>query len=139
MMPESEEAPTVGLGKPLTIFYRHVDSVVDPVEKPASGWFRTRAVRKLRIKNPSQLFYNHRSLGKRARLQICIYIFLLNVHMMVFGKSGLSIVQTVGCQGSPYEDPPSKGGWVWQLQLAIGIKHGGRLLSPSANGSGVRQ
>ena len=56
MMAESEEAPTAGLGNPLAVFYGHVDSVVYTIEKSPSGWFRTRAVWKLGIKDPSQFF-----------------------------------------------------------------------------------
>src|SRR5215831_4365281 len=96
MMPESEKAPTVGLSKPLTVFHGHVDSVVHAVEKSPSGWFRTRAVRKLRIENPSQFLYDHRSFRKRSRIQVRIYIFSLDVHMVVFGESRFSIVKAIG-------------------------------------------
>src|SRR5262249_22402344 len=96
MMPECEEAPVIGPRKALTVFYCCVDAVVLTVEIPAAGRFLTRAVWKLRrIKDSRQLLYDERSFWKLARLQVCIDVFLLNVHEMVFGKVSLSIVEGI--------------------------------------------
>src|SRR5258706_9526870 len=95
MMTESKETPSVGLGKLLTVFHGRVDAVVLAVEKPASRWFRTRAVRKSRIKNSSQFFYNDRSFGKGARLEIRVYASSLYIHMMIFGEVRLGTVRSV--------------------------------------------
>src|SRR5262249_58901872 len=89
---EGEEAPAVGLGKSLTVFYGQVDAVVLAVEIAAPGWFLARAVWKSRIKNPRQLLYDYRSFRKLARLQICIDVFLLDVDVMIFGKSRFPVV-----------------------------------------------
>src|SRR5258708_3904961 len=86
MMPESVVTPAVGLGIPLTVFHRKVDAVELAIEIPASRWFRTRAVWKSRIKDPSQFFYNDRSFGKGTCLQICVDVFLFYVYVMIFGE-----------------------------------------------------
>src|SRR5262249_6587371 len=95
MMPECEEAPVVGLRKALTVFYCYVDAVVLTVEIPASGRFLTRAVWKSRIKNSRQLLYDDRSFWKLACLEIHINVFLLNVHVMVFGEVSPSVVEGI--------------------------------------------
>src|SRR6201998_4182930 len=112
VMPKSEEAPAVCFGKPLTVFDGQVDTVVLAIEIPPSGWFGARAVWKGRIKNSSQFFYNDCSFGKGACPQKRIDIFLFDVYMMIFGEARLSVVQAVGGQGSPNENPPTKDGWV---------------------------
>src|SRR5437879_4422009 len=92
MMPEGEEAPAIGLSKPLAVFHCYVDAVELAVEIPPSGWLRTGAVWKSRIQNPSQFFYNDCSFGKGARLQIYIDILLFDVYVVIFGEPCLSIV-----------------------------------------------
>src|ERR1700752_4028189 len=105
MMPESEEAPAVGLRKTLAVFHRYVDAVELTIEKSPSGWFGARAVWKSRIQNPSQFFYDDCSLGKGARLEVGIHIFSLDVHVVIFGEACLTIVETIGRQRSPHEHP----------------------------------
>src|SRR4029077_4135365 len=99
MMPESEEAPVIGLSKLLTVFHRYIDPVVLAVEISTSRWFIPRAVGILRIKNPRQLFYEDRSFWKGACLQIGIDVFLFYVYVMIFGEVRLSIIEAVGRQG----------------------------------------
>src|SRR4029077_17359827 len=132
MMPESEEAPVVGLSKLLTVFHRYVDTVVLAVKISTSGRFFPRAVRKLRIKNPRQLFYEDRSFGKGARLQIGIDVFLFDVHVMIFGEVCLCVVEGIGCEGSPNKNPRAIAGR--QLHLAIRIEHCSRLRTLSGSG-----
>src|SRR3954463_8007899 len=86
MMSEGEVTPSVRLGKFLAVFDLHVDSVVRAIEIPAPGRFRARAVRKSGIKKTGQFFYNDCSFWKLAFLQIGINVFLLYVHVMVFGE-----------------------------------------------------
>src|SRR5262245_41740168 len=95
MMPECEEAPVIGLRKALTVFYCYVDAVVLAVEIPASGRFLTRAVWKLRIKESLLLLYDDRSFWNLACLYVLIIVFLLTVHVIVFGKVSLSIVEAI--------------------------------------------
>src|SRR6185369_5752618 len=95
MMTKSEVTPAVGRGKSLAVFHRCIDAVVFAVEKSAAGRFLTRAVWKSRIKNPSEFFHYDGAFGERARFQIRIDIFLLDVHIMVFGESRLSVVVVV--------------------------------------------
>src|SRR5215468_510311 len=97
MMPEGEEAPVICLGEPLAVFHSNVNSVVLAVEISASGWFATRTVRKLRIKNASQFLYDDRAFGKFTCLQICINVLLLNIDVMIFGKVRFSIIEAIGC------------------------------------------
>src|SRR5215471_3748436 len=137
MMPESEVAPAVRLGEPLTVFDANVDPVELAVEIPSAGRFFPRAIWKSRFKNTSQLFYKDRSFGKCTRLQIGIYVFFLDVHMMIFGKVRFSIVEAVRGQGSSDKDPLAKDRWVRQLQLALRIKDYTRLFSLSRNRSGL--
>jgi hypothetical protein len=96
MMPKSEKAPAIGFGEPLTVLDGYIEAVVLTVKKPTSRRFLTRAIWKRRIKNSSEFFYNHRAFGKRTRLQVCIDVFFLDVHMMVFGEIRLSVVESVG-------------------------------------------
>src|SRR5262245_19976334 len=105
MMAKGEEPPAVGTGKPLTVFHRNVDPVVLAIEKATSGWFLARAVRENRIKDPGQLFDKYCSFRKRARRQIRINIFLLDVHVMIFREACLSVVERVGCLRSSDENP----------------------------------
>src|SRR4051812_15614074 len=86
MMPECEEAPSIGLRKALTVFYCYVDAVVLAVEIPASGRFRPRPVWKSRIKDPGQFFDDDRSFWKLAGLEIRIDVLLFYVHVMIFRK-----------------------------------------------------
>src|SRR5215469_7400077 len=95
MMPERKEAPVIRLGKALAVFDGNVKSVVLAVEISPAGWFFTRAVWKSRIKNASQLFYDDRSFRKGTCLQVGLYILFLDVHMMVFGEIGLSVVEAI--------------------------------------------
>ena len=95
-MPESEESPAIRLSEPLAIFHRKVNPVVFAVEKASTGWFFPRAVRKSGVKNPSQFFYDDRSFGKGTRLQIRIYIFFLYLHVVIFGKARVSVIEAVG-------------------------------------------
>jgi hypothetical protein len=143
-MPKSEETPPIRVSKLLTVFHRYVDAVVRAVKISTSGRFRTRAVGKLRIKNQRQLFYENRSFGKLACLQIGIDVFLFYVYVMVFGEvrlgtaSGLvavilPIIEAVGRQGRPHKNPCAIAGR--QLHLAIRIEHCSRLRTLSANGS----
>src|SRR5262249_16488487 len=97
MMAEVEEAPAVGIGKPLTVFHRYVEPVVFAIEIATSRWFLARAVRESRIKNASQLLDEHSSFRKRARRQIGINIFLLDVDVMIFREARLPVVETVWC------------------------------------------
>src|SRR5260370_39162397 len=124
MMNESKEAPSVGLGKLLTVFHGSVDAVVLAVEKPASRWFRTRAVRKRRTQKPGQFLYNERSFGKGACLQVHIHVSCLYVDVVIFGKPSFPIVEAVRRQGSAHENPPAKASW--QFQFAGRIKHRSR-------------
>src|SRR5712664_878447 len=139
MMPKSEEAPVVSLCKTLTVFYRHVDAVVRAIEVPASRRFLTRAVWERRVKNPGQFFYNDRSFWKLACLQIGINVFLLDVHVMVFGEVRLgtvrsahvavvlSIIEALGSQGGTHKHPLAKARR--QLHSAISVKYHARLFS----------
>src|SRR5215470_8676481 len=95
MMPESKEAPVIRLSKALAVFDGNVNSVVLAVEISPAGWFFTRAVWKSWIKNTSQFFYDDRSFRKGTCLQVGLYIFSLDVHMMVFGEIGLSVVEGI--------------------------------------------
>src|SRR6266446_7230801 len=117
MMPKIEKPPAVGLGKPLTVFDRYVETVELAVEIPSAGRFRPRAVRKRWIKNACQFFDDDGSFGKGTGLQIHIHIFFFYVYMMILGKSSLSVVETIGCQGGAHKNPPAIAGW--QLQLVI--------------------
>src|ERR1700754_832885 len=92
MMAECVVPPAVGIGILLTVFYRQVDTVVLAIEVSTSGSFVARAVGKGRIEDPSQFFYDDRSFWKIACLQIRIDVFLLDVHMMIFGEVGLGAV-----------------------------------------------
>src|SRR6266851_4096448 len=124
MMTESKEAPSVGLGKFLIVFHGSVDAVVLAVEKPASRWFRTRAVRKSRTQKPGQFLNNEGSFWKGARLQVRIHVSSLYVDVVIFGKPSLPIVEAVRRQGSAHENPPAKAGW--QFHFAGGIKNRSR-------------
>src|SRR4029077_18619151 len=95
MMPEGEKSPAVGLSEALAVFHRHVDAVVLAVEISTSGWFLTRTVWKSRIKNPGQFLYDDCSFWKLACLQIGIDVFLLDVHVMIFGEVRLGTVRSV--------------------------------------------
>src|SRR6266852_27647 len=117
MMPEVEEAPAVGVRKSLAVLDGYVEAVELAVEIPPAGRFRPRAVRKRWIKNACQFFDDDGSFGKRTRLQIRIKVFLFNVYVMIFGKARLSVVETIGRQGSAHKNPPAIARW--QLQLAI--------------------
>src|SRR5262249_8416812 len=54
-------------------------------------------------------------------------------------KSRLSVVESIGREWSAYKDPSAKGRRVWQLQLAVRVKHSRRFLSLSSNASSVEQ
>src|SRR5437762_13457962 len=86
IMAESVSNPFVRLALFPSVFDLHIDSVVRAIEIPASGRLRARAVWERRVKNTGQFFYNDGSLWKLACLQIGINVFLLYVHMMVFGE-----------------------------------------------------
>src|SRR4029077_18507447 len=75
VMPEVEEAPSVGGRKSLAIFHRYIHAVKFSVEISAARWLAARAVRKGRIQNPSQFLYDHCSFGKGSCFQIYIEIF----------------------------------------------------------------
>src|SRR5579864_3844094 len=122
MVPESEESPTVGIGKPLTVFHGGVDTVELAVEESTSGRFGTRAVRKRRTKHASQFFDNDGSFGKGARLQINIYIFGFDVDVMILGEPCFPVVEAVRRQWSAHKYPLAKTRW--QLEFASGVKHG---------------
>src|SRR5439155_17286887 len=124
MVSEIKKAPAVGFGKSLTVFNCHIHSVECSIEKSTAGWFVTRAVWESWIKNPSQFFNDHSSFGKGSRFQISVEIWLLNIHVMIFGEARLSIVETVGCQRSTQKDPSPIPGRL--LKPPIGIKHGSR-------------
>src|SRR5262245_37746746 len=121
MMTVSEEAPAVGLRESLSVFYSCVYAVVGAVKEPASRGFCTRAVRESRTQNASQFFDDHRSFGKRTRLQVRVDVFPFDVDVMIFGESRFPAVESVGRQRGTHENPPAKIGW--QRQLAIGFKH----------------
>src|SRR4029450_12145760 len=107
-MPKRKKAPVVGFGEALTVFDRYIDPVETAGEIPTPGGFCARAVWKSGVKNPVEFFYNDRSLWKVACFQIGINVFLLYVHVMVFGEVRpgtvcslrvavvLSIVETLG-------------------------------------------
>src|SRR3954465_2738182 len=92
MMSKSEETPVVGVCKALAVFDRHVDTVVRAIEIAASRGFVAGAVWKRRVKNPGQFLYDYRSFRKIACLQVDIDVFLLDVHVMIFGKIRLGTV-----------------------------------------------
>ena len=134
MMPKGEETPAVRFCEALAVFYGHVDAVVHTVEIAASGWFLTRAVWELWVKNTGQFFYDDRSFRKVASFEICINVFLLNIYVMIFGEvrlgttSGLvavelPIIEALGSQGSAYKDPPAENVGVWLIHCAISVKH----------------
>src|SRR5262249_24324773 len=129
MMTVSEEPPAIGLREPLAVFYSCVYAVVGAVKEPASRRFCTRAVRESRTQNAGQFFDDHRSFGKRTRLQIRVDVSRFVVNVMIFGESRFPVVESIGRQRGTHENPPAKPGW--QLQLAIGFKHccGSRSLS----------
>src|SRR5215813_6221142 len=106
MMPEGEEAPAVRFRELRAVFYGDVDPVVFPVEETPAGWLSTRAVGKGRLENPGELLDDDRSLGERPGLQICLDVLPLDVHVMVFGKVGRSVIQPIGGQWGSDEDPP---------------------------------
>src|SRR5580692_8396392 len=122
MVPKSEEAPVIRLGEPLAVLHCHVDAVVSAVEITSTGWLLSGAVRKSRVKNPGQLFYDDRSFWKLACLQIGVDVFLFNVYVVILGEVRLPIVEAVGRQGGTHKNPRAKTGW--QLYLAIGIEDG---------------
>jgi len=136
-MPEIKEPPAVGLRKPLTVFHRYVETVELTVEIPPPGGFGPGAVRKRWIKYACQLLDDDGSLRKRTCLQIHIQIFLFYVYVMIFGEARLSVVETIGRQGSAHENPPANAGWVWQLHPAVRIQHCRRLLRLSRNAARV--
>src|SRR5882724_3130696 len=129
MVPEREEAPAIAVWEPLAVFDSRVDAVVSAIEEPASRWFWARAVGESRIQNASQFFDDDRSFGKRTRLQVRVDVFRFDVDVMVFGESRFPVVEPVRRQRGAHEDPPAKPSW--QFELAIGLKHCGRLWSLS--------
>src|SRR5712692_1855141 len=54
---------------------------------------------------------------------------------MVFGEARLSVVETIGRQGSTHKNPSAIAGW--QLQLAICIEHCRRVLSIGRNAARI--
>jgi hypothetical protein len=84
MMSESEKAPSVGLRKTPGIFHGGIDAVKWPIEETPPGRFCSGAVRKRRVKNQGQLFYNERAFREVSGLLISLEITSLHINVVEF-------------------------------------------------------
>src|SRR6266851_2296337 len=111
MMPKIEKPPAVGLGKPLTVFDRYVETVELAVEIPSAGRFRPRAVRKRWIKNACQFFDDDGSFGEGTGLEVHVQVFLFDIDKVVFGEARLAVVEAIRRQWRADKDPVTITYW----------------------------
>src|SRR5215470_10528740 len=110
-MSEVDKTPSIRCSESLAIFNRDIHAVVFAVEVSSAGWFRARAVGKGGIENARQLLNEDGTFGKGTNLEVRVQILFLDINVVIFGESGLAIVQAVGCQRRADEHPVPVALW----------------------------